>query len=348
MKYIGNKTRIMNFIEESLKKGNIDYNNKKVIDLFAGTGSVSSFFLRHGSTVYSCDNMLYSICEQYRVNYYREEPTFEELKDFLFDYSLDGVLKYLNYLCLIKGYFYENYAPSGKYKRKYFSDNNAMKIDAIRLEIEKWEEILPQEKKLFLLGILMCAADKVSNTSGTYGAYLKIWRSMALKDLVLEKPAFTSKGNNIIELCDVLTCIKNHKDVDIIYMDPPYNKRQYASNFHVLENIVVFDKQDLKGKTGLRDYKNQKSDYCIKSKVKNAFEELVMNMETKYLVMSYSTEGLLSEKEILEVLNRRGVVSLYRHSYRRFKTNAWTDKDTNLQELLFICKFYSNGCNNKV
>ena len=339
MKYIGNKTRIMDFIEESLIKENIDYNRKKVIDLFAGTGSVSSFFLKYGSTVYSCDNMLYSICEQYRINYYQEEPTFEELKNYIIDYSLEGVLNHLNSLPLLKDYFYENYAPSGKYKRMYFSDINAMKIDAIRIEIKKWEEILPKEKNLFLLGILMCAADKVSNTSGTYGAYLKIWRSMALKDLTLEKPIFTSKGKNIIELCDVLSCVKKHKDVDIIYMDPPYNKRQYASNFHVLENIVVFDKQELKGKTGLRNYEDQKSDYCVKNKVKNTFEELVMNMTTKYLVMSYSTEGLLSEEDILDVLHKRGVVSVYRYTYRRFKTNAWTDNNTNLQELLFICKF---------
>jgi adenine-specific DNA-methyltransferase len=338
MKYIGNKTRVINFIEDSLKKEKIDYNHKKIIDLFAGTGSVSTFFLKNGSTVYSCDNMLYSICEQYRVNFFSNEPDFKELSSILDDCSLDGVLKYLNNMPFVKGYFYDNYAPSGKYGRKYFSDENAMKIDAIRSEIENWKELLSNEKFLFLLGILMCAADKVSNTSGTYGAYLKIWRSMALKKLVLEKPEFLSNGKNVIELSDVVDFVKKYKKVDIVYMDPPYNKRQYASNFHVLENIVAYDKQELKGKTGLRDYSSQKSDYCIKNKVKKSFQELVDNIDTRYLIMSYSTEGLLSVDDILEVLNKKGKTNIFRYNYRRFKTNAWTDRNTNLQELLFVCR----------
>lgn len=338
MKYIGNKTRVINFIEDSLKKERINYKNKKIIDLFAGTGSVSSFFLKNGSTVYSCDNMLYSICEQYRVNYFNNEPNFSELSSILDDCSLDSVLKYLNNLEPVKDYFYENYAPSGKYGRRYFSDENAMKIDAIRSEIENWKSLLPDEKFLFLIGILMCAADKVSNTSGTYGAYLKIWRSMALKKISLEKPEFLSKGKNIIELNDVIDFAKKYKKVDIVYMDPPYNNRQYASNFHVLENIVVYDKQKLNGKTGLRDYSSQKSDYCIKNKVKKAFQELVDNIDAKYIIMSYSTEGLLSIDDILDILSKKGKTNIYRYDYRRFKTNAWTDGNTNLQELLFICK----------
>ncbi len=340
MKYIGNKTRVIGFIEDSLKKSKIDYKGKKIIDLFAGTGSVSNFFLKNGATVYSCDNMLYSICEQYRVNYFNNEPSFAELSTILKDYSLEGVLNYLNNLKPIKGYFYDNYAPSGKFNRMYFSNSNAEKIDSIRNEISKWETFLPKEKYLFLLGILMCAADKVSNTSGTYGAYLKIWRSMALKEIILEKPEFVSKGKNIIELCDVADFVKNYKGIDIVYMDPPYNKRQYASNFHVLENIVVYDKQNLNGKTGLRDYKLQKSDYCIKSKVKSAFEKLVKSINSKYLVMSYSTEGLLSEQEIIEILNKKGETKIFRYDYRRFKTNSWTKGDTKLQELLFICKIF--------
>ena len=124
----------------------------------------------------------------------------------------------------------------------------------------------------------MCSADKVSNTSGTSGAYLKIWRSMALKNLVLEKPIFINKGNSIIKQMDVLECVKENKDSYLIYLDPPYNERQYASNFHVLENIIVDDKQDLKGRTWLRDYRHQKSNYCLKSKVLEEFSNLIIAM----------------------------------------------------------------------
>lgn len=338
MKYIGNKTRVLSFIEDCLKKSKIDYKNKKVADLFAGTGSVSNFFLKNKCEVYSCDNMTYSICEQYRINYYDIEPTFEELNEIVGGNNVNNVIDYLNNLEGTAGYFFENYAPSGLFNRKYFSDNNAKKMDAIADCLLKWKKILSPEKYNYLNGIFMCAADKVSNTSGTYGAYLKIWRSMALKDLVLEVPIITSQGVNHIYQKDVIDFVKENKGFDIIYLDPPYNKRQYASNFHVLESIVVNDKQKLKGKTGLRNYDSQKSDYCIKNKVLNSFSELIKNIDSKYIVMSYSTEGLLTEKEIIDTLKSKGKVNVYRNDYRRFKTNSWTSDNTGLQELLFVCK----------
>lgn len=337
MKYIGNKTRVLDFIKYCMDEFKINYKRKRVADLFAGTGSVSNFFLKNGCEVYSCDNMTYSICEQYRVNYYSKEPSFNELKGFNIS-TLSDVLNYLNNLEGKKGYFYENYAPSGKYNRQYFSDNNAMKIDSIADALDNWKKLLPNDKYSFLQGIFICAADKVSNTSGTYGAYLKIWRSMALKPIFLEKPELTSNGTNIIIKDDVANFVKNNKKFDIVYLDPPYNRRQYASNFHVLESIVVNDKQQLKGKTGLRNYDNQKSDYCMSSKVLNSFNELVKNIDSNYIVMSYSTEGLLKEKEIYDVLSKKGKVSVYKNDYRRFKTNAWTDDKTGLQEIVFICK----------
>lgn len=338
MKYIGNKTRVLDFIEACLVKSKIDYKNKKVADLFAGTGSVTNFFLKNNCEVLSCDNMTYSICEQYRINFYNYEPTFKELTDIINGYTLSDVLLYLNNLIGFEGYYFDNYAPSGKYKRQYFSDRNAKKIDAIANKINEWKTLLPVDKYNFLNGILMNSADKISNTSGTYGAYLKIWRSMALKELYLEKPKFTSKGKNYIFQSNVLDFVKHNKKFDIVYLDPPYNKRQYASNFHVLESIVVNDKQELKGKTGLRNYDKQKSDYCISSKVLNSFSELIDFIDAKYIVMSYSTEGLLKEKEIIDILSKKGKVTVYKNNYRRFKTNAWTSGQTNLQELVFVCE----------
>ena len=337
MKYIGNKKRVLNFIEECLIDSKIDYKNKKVCDLFAGTGSVSNFFLQNNCIVFSCDNMTYSICEQYRINYFTSIPCFDELSPFIRSNNVFDVINYLNSLEGKKGYFFENYAPSGMYGRKYFSDKNAAKIDAIADCIDAWKQILSSDKLYYLNGIFMCAADKVSNTSGTYGAYLKIWRSMALKDMILEVPPITSNGKNLIFQEDVIDFVKKYKKFDILYLDPPYNERQYASNFHVLENIVVNDKQELLGKTGLRDYNNQKSDFCNKKKALNSFRELVLNTDSKYIVMSYSTEGILSEDDITSILERRGEVNVYRTNYRRFKTNSWTSNNTGLQELLFVC-----------
>lgn len=338
MKYIGNKTRLINFIEDSLKESGIDYNNSLVYDLFSGTGSVSEFFIKNNCRVLSCDNMNYAIAEQYRKLYYREEPEFKELIEIVGSSKLDDVLDYLNKLSGEEGYYFENFCEEGKYNRRFFKKENAKKIDAIRNKIDEWKDILPKEKYIFLVGILMDASDFVSNTAGTYGAYLKIWRSMALKDLKLEKPNFIQGGQIDFHVDDVLNFVKKNDKADIVYLDPPYNTRQYPAYFSTLESIVVNDKQKLNGKTGLRNYENQKSKFSIKKDVKEEFKKLIDNIKANYIVMSYSTEGILDKDYILQILNLKGDTVVYDTSYRRFKTNSWTEKNTNLKELLFICE----------
>lgn len=338
MKYIGNKSRLIGFIEESLLDAKINYKNTTVYDLFSGTGSVSEFFLKNNCEVFSCDNMNYAIAEQYRKLFFREEPEFSELKNIIGYDKLDDILNYLNNLEGMEGYFFDNFCEDGKYKRRFFSTDNAKKIDAIRTKIEEWKDILPIEKYMFLVGTLMNSADFVSNTAGTYGAYLKIWRSMALKDLELVKPEFINTGNIKLFVDDVINFVEKNRKADIVYMDPPYNTRQYPAYFSTLESIVVNDNQELKGKTGLRDYENQKSKFSIKKDVNGEFVKLVGKIKANYIVMSYSTEGILNKEFILETLNNKGKTKMYNTSYRRFKTNSWTDNNTNLKEILFICE----------
>lgn len=342
MKYIGNKTRLIGFIEECLKESKINYRNILVYDLFSGTGSVSEFFLKSNCKVLSCDNMNYAIAEQYRKLFFREEPNFKELKSITGYEKLDDILDYLNNLEGKEGYFFDNFCEEGKYKRRFFSCENAKKIDAIRSKIEEWEEVLPKEKYMFLVGALMNAADFVSNTAGTYGAYLKIWRSMALKELKIEKTKFINTGCIELYVDDVINFIEKNGKADIVYMDPPYNTRQYPANFSPLESIVINDNQELNGKTGLRNYEQQKSKFSIKKDVKIEFGKLINKIKAKYIIMSYSTEGILDKNFILETLNNKGETKIYDTSYRRFRTNSWTEKSTNLKEILFICKVSEN------
>ena len=338
MKYIGNKCRLIGFIEDCLKDFKVEYKNVKVYDLFSGTGSVSEFFLKNNCKVLSCDNMNYAIAEQYRRLFFREEPEFNEIKELIGYEKLDDILKYLNSLEGKKGYFFDNFCEEGEYKRKFFSTSNAKKIDAIRNKIDEWKDILPSDKYNFLVGILMNSADFVSNTAGTYGAYLKIWRGMALKEMKLEKPEFIHSGEIKMYTCDVINFVENQDKADIVYLDPPYNTRQYPAYFSVLESIVVNDYQKLNGKTGLRNYENQKSKFSIKKYVKEEFIELIDSIKSNYIVMSYSTEGILDSDFIMETLNKKGRTKMYNTLYRRFKTNSWTEKNTNLKEILFICK----------
>jgi adenine-specific DNA-methyltransferase len=108
---------------------------------------------------------------------------------------------------------------------------------------------------------------------------------------------------------------------DILYLDPPYNQRQYAPNYHMLETIAKYDNPKIHGKTGLRDYQNQKSSYCSTSQVKNSFKDLILNAKVKYIFLSYNNEGLMSANDIREIMSLRGKYGFFTKEYNRFKAD---------------------------
>lgn len=320
MKYIGNKTRLLNFIHDSVKDCDLPASGT-IIDIFGGTGSVGNYFKQCGYKIIANDIMTYSYIIQYVSIAVNKMPLYDKISD----KGINGVLEILNNPNLKKkGYFYDNFAPGGKYKRQYFSDVNAQRIDAIRDLIEYWynEKKLSQEEYFVLLSSLIDAADFVANISGTYGAYLKIWRSMALKSINLEKPKICSNNqNNLVFQKDANLLIKEIKG-DILYIDPPYNERQYAPNFHVLETLAIWDKPMLKGKTGQRDYSDKKSAYCQKRKAGEALKDLIAKANVKYIVLSYNDEGIIPRDTLLSILKEKGNVREYIKEYRRFRTES--------------------------
>jgi adenine-specific DNA-methyltransferase len=110
-----------------------------------------------------------------------------------------------------------------------------------------------------------------------------------------------------------------------MYLDPPYNHRQYASNYHLLETIAKYDYPKIKGKTGLREYEAQKSLYCSRTKVKTAFKDLILKAKSKYIFLSYNNEGLMSLDDIKEIMSLRGKYNYFTKEYGRFKS----DRDKN-------------------
>ena len=246
-----------------------------------------------------------------------EESTDEELSVEIFPnrpdlLSLQGfsraILNFLNNVMGIEGYVFENYAPLGKYKRMYLSNENAKKIDSILKSISLWKQnnLISDIEQIILRTSLIEAIPFISNISGTYGAYLKSWDKRAFKSLTLEVPQFILSTNQ--HYCFQKDANELIRDIeaDVLYLDPPYNNRQYISNYHVLETMAKNDKIELKGKTGLR-----KDDYLYKSKFsqKNfcveALEDLIMNAKADYILMSYNSEGIIPETEIERIFRRR-------------------------------------------
>jgi adenine-specific DNA-methyltransferase len=211
----------------------------------------------------------------------------------------------------------------------YFTDENALRCDAIRTKIESWkdEKKISENEYYFLLATLLENIDKVANTASVYGAFLKNFKKSALKPLTLA-PAdfFLNDHEHEVHNGDVLEIAKMTSH-DVVYLDPPYNERQYSSNYHMLETIARYDAPKIKGKTGLRDYSKQKSDYCKKTEVKKSFKELIGALDAKYIFLSYNDEGLMSLEEIRDIMSSRGEYGVFEQKYQRFKADKTENRN---------------------
>lgn len=310
MNYIGSKYKLSDFISNTVTNvvGN-DLSEKIFCDLFAGTGIVGRNFKTKVKKIISNDLEYYSYV--LNRNYIENH---EPLDYFSF-------IEELNSLKGIEGFIFEEYSENGKSERQYFSENNGKKIDAIRQKIQNWKKdnYINEDLYFFLLASLLESADKVANTASVYGAFLKHLKKTAQKEMILE-PAFFSINDNSHSVFneDSNQLIKSISG-DILYLDPPYNAREYGANYHLLNTIAKYDDFMPKGKTGLREYK--RSLYCKRGEVVNSFEELIKNANFKYIFLSYNNEGLMASEAIKNILSKYGRYDLATTDYQRFRAD---------------------------
>ena len=315
MNYIGSKYSLLEFIHETISKVTGYTDNDKFIfaDLFAGTGVVGSSYRKQGCYVISNDIQYYS----YVLNKFNIENKTSG------DYEL---LDYLNNLDGVEGFIYNNYCLGSGSERSYFSDNNGKKCDAMRIELERLFKSgkIDEETYYCFLASLINSIDKYANTASVYGAFLKHIKKSAQKEFKLEFLPFIDGVKGKVYNENVNDLIQKVSG-DVLYLDPPYNARQYCTNYHLLETISKYDNPQIKGKTGLREYSNQKSKYCSKRTIENEFEDLISSAKFKYIFLSYNNEGLMSLDTIKGIMSKYGNYSCYTKSYKRFKA----DKDEN-------------------
>lgn len=353
MRYYGCKTKLLDFLSEGVAKTGINHGSV-FCDLFSGTTTVARHFKQKGYTVYANDflEFSYSLARAYIRN--NSHPSFSGLKKIVSGVNghpsenLSIVIDYLNSLSPIKGFIYKNYCPGGTKNldspRMYFTDENGMKIDTVRTRIQSWkdENIINKDEFYILLTSLIETVPYVANISGNYAAYLKDWDPRALKLIKLRVPVILkSKRKNKAFKEDANRLIRKISS-DILYLDPPYNSRQYAPNYFLLELIAEgwFNGQKPKiyGKTGMRSYEDQKSAFCQKKEVLTAFEDLIRNAKTKFILLSYNDEGLMSENEITDILSDRGKVQVFKKPHRRYRSinQDESDRRTVYETLYFV------------
>lgn len=355
MNYIGSKLSLLEFLGNSINKV-VDKNCRTFCDLFAGTGIVGSYFKKKGYKIIANDIQYYSyVLNRHYIGNHKElkfdKLTREiiELKNIKEDARKNFVCSYLDNLDGVRGFIYKNYCPGGtknkKEPRQYFSDENGMRCDVIRQKIEVWkdEKLISDDEYYFLVASLIESIDKYANTASVYGAFLKQIKKTAQKSLVL-KPAelIVNEQNHEVFNADINE-VATKVSGDILYLDPPYNQRQYATNYHLLETIARYDNPKIYGKTGLRNYEKEKSLYCSRSQVKKAFKDLILKAQVKYIFLSYNNEGLMTIDDIKEIMSLRGKYGHFTMGYNRFKAdksknrNYTADKTTEYLHYV-ICK----------
>lgn len=318
MNYIGSKNKLFPWIKEVVSSS-IAMPLKKVVfcDLFAGTGIVGRNFKNEVKQVIANDVEFYSYV--LLKNYLGNPPSIPKQEEYL---------EKLNHLSGKKSFIAEEYGENGNAERLFFSEENAQKIDACRQQIETWkiERTIGGALYYFLLAALLESADKVANTASVYGAFLKKIKASAAKKLVIA-PASTDRDllsasaiqqKNEVFRKDANQLIQKIKG-DVLYLDPPYNARQYGANYHILNTIARYERFIPKGKTGLPQY--YKSVYCRKNEVAEEFENLIAAAQFRYVFLSYNNEGLMPPKKIEEIMTKYGKYDRTTKDYQRFKAD---------------------------
>ena len=331
-RYIGNKTKLLPvlmdvFAEEAPL-------NATVVDLMSGTGSVAVALRKQGYRVIASDMMTYSKHHLVTHLLLDAPPSFQKIKTHLNigkteSSGYEAILEYLNSLPGKESYFFNEFSPdgtpsNGSPSRKYFTSQNAKKIDSIREQINIWIEndLITSEEESVLKHTLIMAVNDVANISGTYGYFLSKFNANSLEAIVLKPIQFVSEGNiqnTVIQgfAEDIASTIT----ADVCYIDPPYMKRQYAANYHILETIARGDFPETIGKSGLRDWWDQHSKFCTKTKIRESFSKVITEMNCNKFIISYSEDGLLSLDELIELFSSFGDVTYRTIEYSRFRSN---------------------------
>jgi adenine-specific DNA-methyltransferase len=339
LNYIGSKYQLLDWLTSIVqeKTGWSSFEGKTVADLFGGTGIVSYHFRKLGAAVVSNDAELYSsiITRAFTRSCYTEscKRVLEQLQK-----DLDDKKEHV-------GFVTQHYSPYEGNERKFFTVSNAKRIDYLRKRLEEIKPSLSEDEYTFLLASILLSADAVSNVPAVYGCYLKAFKSKATKDLLLNPIHTLSSvavdGSQTFHSDILNTDFLRSFTSDVVYLDPPYNERQYSKNYFPLNIIAKAPEslvgQELKGKTGIPS-DCFISPFCKKgATVEKAFETLIRELKTQWVFLSYNSESLVSKDKMLALLKKYGEVSLVERDYKRFKSFEY-NKDTSIQEYLFCLK----------
>lgn len=327
-RYLGSKYKLLDFIDEVVTTHCSDA--KSFVDIFSGTGVVAQRF--NNRFALHINDMLKTNVLAYQAFFANDPVALDKLKLLIAEYNSINLTK--------DNYYSINFADT------YLSKANMRKVGYIREDIESKyiNGIINAREKAILITSLLFAIDRIANTVGHYDAYRK--EGDLSKPLILDVPDLDdsfNNNNNIYQL-DANQLAPKLGSVDIVYLDPPYNSRQYGDAYHFLENVATHLQPEVFGVARKMDRQHLKSDFCT-SKAIAAFKDLISNLDCKYILVSYNNTGTkinarsnakISDQQILETLQSRGDVEVFETAYNVFTTGKTQINEHT--ERLFLCK----------
>lgn len=324
-RFLGNKQKLLEFIASVIKENTSNINS--ICDIFSGTGVVGHYLSTPNNKVIFND-LLKSCTVPIKV--------FSTTTEFDQEIVDSYVQKFNNLKPKEENYF------STHFGGKYFTKEVARKIGRIRYLIEGAD--VNESERNILLTSLLYAADRIANTVGHYDAYIKNPDPKLKLELRPLRIEVERNKNNVVCEEDANALIRKIK-TDLIYIDPPYNSRQYSDTYHLLENLIRWEKPEVYGKASKMDRSALKSKYCLKSAL-DTFRDLIGNINCRYILMSYNNTGdqrdgrsnnRISSEEIIETLEMRGKVNIFEKSYREFNSGKTVQREDH-KETLYFCE----------
>ena len=328
-RYLGNKYKLLPFITKVVHDECPDINS--VADIFAGTGAVSSAFT---DKVLITNDLMYS---NYICNY-----AWFGAEEYDPQIIINCIVRYNALSDLEDNYMTDNFSDT------YFSRDDCAKIGYIRENIEELyqNQEINQRERAILITSLLYAMDKIANTCGHYDAYRKGVTFDKSLELFVPMANHHNNPNNRCFNEDSNELAKTI-EADLVYIDPPYNSRQYCDAYHLLENVARWEKPEVFGVARKMDRSSMKSKYCTQSATE-AFEQLISDINAKYILLSYNnmaekgndrSNAKISDEDIMRILSKKGEVKVFSENYKAFTTGK-SDIDDN-QERLFLCKCFN-------
>ncbi|MGG6098664.1 DNA adenine methylase [Pantoea allii] len=319
-RYLGNKTRLADWIVGEISK--VIPAGSKIADPMCGTASVSLALARAKYSVIASDALTFPVIHARVRLIAKEAPAFKAFGGY------EKMLMWMRSIPPKEGYFFNEFGDAGKPEngrapRLYFSASNAARIDGIRDSIRALAKCgsISEIEHAVLLHHLLLSTNKIANISGTYGYFLSKLSSSALQKIEFDPIEFVhTSGQHKVFQGTIEENAINLK-TDAVYIDPPYTKRQYAGNYHILETIAREDDPVANGDGGLRPWKDQASDFCYRRNAAQAFRKTLTMLNIPHIFVSYSQDGQVHEEELISIFKEFGKVTLHELPYNRYRSN---------------------------